>query len=450
VSTGHRKLTLQLGVLGSGVLLGLAIRFAQGALVARLLGVAEFGRLAAVMALVMIVARVNDFGLPGALGYHFRRTPGALSSLLRAVGFNFIWCSAVAAALAFVAAHLPLPFAGDLARVPWMRLAFATYLAVATPAMVLPTLFTAAGEYGTYVRVTNLDALAQTVLVIGACVFFDPSYQYVIAALSLEQIFAVAVYLWLLRRYQHRAPAVRLPAREVYSYGLRLQWGVVMKLLSSRADLLIVSAMLPAAQVGLYSVALAMRDLGLLPQSVYAAPFTNLVIDRSQGGAGSDRLPVLSGLLLQIALSLVMAMAALVALPLLIPLVYGAEFAAAVGPSTLLFSSVIFMAPASLCWMAYNAKGRPDLTSLVLTTGGLLGPALTFALVSSGYGLYGASLAAVIAAFAVFLCSVYFLIRMQRYRGHDFVEAFHHAGALARSLMREVGGYLGRVTQRRA
>ncbi|HEU5304074.1 MAG TPA: oligosaccharide flippase family protein [Gemmatimonadales bacterium] len=442
-------LSRQLGVLGSGVALGLAIRLVQSAVVARLLGVAEFGQLAAVVVFVAIVSRINDLGLPGSVSYHFRREPGSLPTLLRVVGSNFVWCCAVAIVVASIAPRLPLPFGADVQHSMKFRLALAGYLAVSTPATILPGLLTAAGDYGSYVRLTNLDALAQAVLVIGVILVFGASYQPVIAALAVEQALIIGVYLWHVRRYRHRAPEVSLRARDAYGYGLRLQWGVIMKLLSNRADLLIVGALLPVTQVGLYSVALGLRDLGLLPQSVYAAPFMNLVIDRSRDDRPSDRIPVLTTLMLQIGLSIVMVLAAAAALPFLIPLVYGPAFGPAAGPSALLFASIVFLAPASLCWMTYNAKGRPHLTSAILTAGGVLGPLLTFVVVSQGYGLYGASGAALVTAALTFGLSIYFLLRLQGYHGSDYREAFRRARSMLVGLAEQLRSWMGRPSQRR-
>jgi O-antigen/teichoic acid export membrane protein len=443
-----KSLTRELGVLGSGVALGLAIRLVQSAVVARLLGVAQFGQLAAVVAFVAILSRVNDLGLPGSLSYHFRRQPGSLGSLLRVVGSNFAWCCVVALALAFLAPHLPLPFAKDLENSFGLRLALAGYLAVSTPAVILPGLLTAAGDYGSYVRLTNLDALAQAVLVLGVILVFGASYQPIIVALAVEQAIIIVVYLWYVRRYRGLAPEVHLPARVAYGYGLRLQWGVIMKLISSRADLLIVGALLPVSQVGLYSVALSLRDLGLLPQTVYAAPFMNLVIDRSQESQPNDRIPVLTTLMLQIGLCVVMIVAAAAAFPWLIPAVYGSAFRPAVAPSILLFASLLFLAPASLCWMTYNAKGRPHLTSLILTAGGILGPLLTYALVSRGYGLYGASAAGLVSAGLTFLLSVYFLLRMQAYRAVDYREAWRRGWLMLMSWANQARAFVGRLNQR--
>lgn len=438
-----KELTQQMGTLGSGALVGLGIRFVQGALLARLLGVAEFGKLASVVAVVAIMSRVNDLGLPGSTGYFLRRRPGSLRPILRIIGSNFAWCCIVAIAAVLVLPRLPLPFAGDLRSSLVLQVSFAAYLALSTPGVILPVLLPALGDYGGYVRLTNLDALFQAVCVITAVIMFGASYQHVLPALAISQGVAIIVYHWYLSRDRQGHPSEAVAMREAYSYGLRLQWGVVMKLMSNRADLLIVGALLPVSQVGLYSVALGIRDLGLIPQSAYGAPFTNLVIDRSRNGGVTDRGPVLAALLLQIGLALVMVLAAAVALPALIPWIYGHEFAEASGPSIVLFTSILFLAPASLCWMTFNAKGRPHLTSLTLTAGGVIGPLLIYALVSHGYGLWGASVAGVLAAALTFTLSIYFLITLQTYRTVDYREAVHRARAILAGMVKQARGLLG-------
>ena len=103
-----RKLSTQLGVLGSGVLIGFVLRMLQSAVVARLLGLTEFGKYATVVALMAIVSRVNDLGLPNTVAYYFRRSRGAFGSLIRVIYLNALWCWVASLAVAFAVPHLPL------------------------------------------------------------------------------------------------------------------------------------------------------------------------------------------------------------------------------------------------------------------------------------------------------------------------------------------------------
>ena len=445
-----RKLSAQLGILGSGVAIGLLFRFVQGALLARLLGVAEFGRFATLAALMAIVSRVNDLGLPSAVGYYFRRTPGSFHSLMRVVHLDFAWCCGVGVVLALIAPHLPLTVAPDLRASGWLQALLALYIAVNTPTWILPTFISAAGDYRAFARLGNLDVALQATLTVGACLLFGPSYVHVIAAATLEQTVMIFLYLGYLRRYRHRAPPVPVSARDTLRYGLRLQWGVLMKLLTSRADVLTVGTLTTPALAGLYSIALSIRDIGLLPLGAYAAPFQNLVIDRSHGGSGSDRAPVITGLLLQFGLSLVLAVVAALVLPFLIPLVYGPGFHPAVPAAVILFSSIVFLGPAGLCWITFNAKGRPHLTSLLLTTGGILGPALTFVLLKTGHGLTGVATGAAVVAAITLGLALLLLQRLQHYRRSDLREAVVRAGGMVRLALAHVRSYMHRVIGREA
>jgi O-antigen/teichoic acid export membrane protein len=251
------------------------------------------------------------------------------------------------------------------------------------------------------------------------------------------------------RRYD-RGPAVPVKVRDTLAYGLRLQWGVLMKLLSSRADVLTVGALTSSTFAGLYSVALNIRDIGLLPLSIYAPPFQNLVIDRSRAGAGSDRGPVLTGLLLQGGLSIAIACVAAIALPVLIPVVYGRSFQPAALPAVILFTSIIFLGPAGLCWMTFNAKGRPQLTSLLLTTSGILGPALSYLLLTRGYGLKGIATGAVITGALTLGLALLLLQRLQHYRWRDVREGMLRSGAISKLAVAQVRWYMHRLIGREA
>lgn len=437
----------QLGTIGSGVVVGLLFRFAQGAVLARLLGVTEFGKYATFVALMAIVSRLNDLGLPSAVSYHFRRTPGAFESLRRVVYWDFGWCVIAGGALAATAPMLPLVVAPDLQSSPPLQLALAAYVAVNTPTWILPAFISAAGDYTAHARLANLDAALQATLAVSACLLFGATSLHVLVALTIEQGVMTAVYLWFLRRYRTRGPATPIPIWATISYGLRLQCGVLMKLVGARADILTVGALTTPALAGLYSVALNVRDIGLLPQSIYAAPLQNLVIDRAGGGGSSDRSPLLTGLVLQTWLSLAMALAAAVALPFLIPAVYGQAFLPGVTPAVVVFSSVIFLGPAGLCWMALNGKGRPDLTSWLLTISGTAGPVVTYLLLSAGQGLTMVAAGSVCISAATLAMSLVLLQHLQHYGWADVRNALTRARGKAVQILAEARWPRGRPTR---
>jgi O-antigen/teichoic acid export membrane protein len=422
-------------VLGSGVLIGLGIRMVQSVVLARVLGVADFGKLASVVAFAAIAARVNDMGLPNAAAYFFRRSPDCLRELLHTIGYNFLWCLLASTALALLSLRLPTPFAADLAASSWFLLGLVAYTALTTPASILPVLVAGAGDYPGYVRLTNGFAAAQIGLVIGGCLILGFRYQYVIAALALGQLLLIAGVLLYLRRHLARPHAPKLGARSIYSYGLRSQWGALMKLISSRVDILIVGALMTSSDVGLYSLAVSLRDIGLLPQSVYGAPLQNALIDRGKTSAGSDKTLVLGSLILQFGLSALLVLVAVFSLPYLIPLIYGSTFAAASKPAALLFTSIVFLGPAAVCWITFNAKGRPGLNSVVMTVAAIVAAGSTY-LLSSRQGLYGAAGAVVLTSLVSLLLSLVLLGRLQSYRPSDLPVALRRASSTALGFLR--------------
>jgi O-antigen/teichoic acid export membrane protein len=433
--TARNGLPGQLGVLGSGVILGLIIRTVQSVVLARLLGVAEFGRLAAVVAFAAIAARVNDMGLPNAAAYFFRLTPDSLRELLRTTGYNFLWCALASTTFALLALHLPLPFAADLGTSSWFLIGLVAYTALTTPASILPVLVTGAGDYQAYVRLTNGFATVQLGLVVGSGLVFGFQYQHVIGALALGQLLLVVGVLLYLRRYLPRSDARKFGARSIYGYGLRSQWGALMKLLSNRLDILIVGALMSASEVGLYSLAVSLREIGLLPLPVYAAPLQNAVIDRGKTPAASDKTLVLGSLILQFGLSTLLVLIAAISLPYLIRLVYGPNFAPGGGPATLLFTSILFLGPAAICWITFNAKGRPGLNSVVMTVTAVVGAVSTY-LLASRHGLYGAATAVVVTSAVGLLLSLALLARLQNYRLADLPVAWSRARLTALDLVR--------------
>jgi O-antigen/teichoic acid export membrane protein len=369
------------------------------------------------------------------VAYFYRRSPGALRELLSTIRLNFIWCIIASVALALLSLRLPVSFAYDLSTSTSFFVSLVAYTALATPASILPLLVTASGDFAAYVKLTNGSAILQTGLILVACLTFGSQYEHVVAALALGQLLLIAGVLVHLRRQLARHQSTLLGLRTVYTYGLRSQWGALMKLLSHRLDILIVSSLVTAADVGRYSLAVSLRDIGLLPQSVYAAPLQNAVIDREKNPAVSDKTLVLGSLILQVGLSVLLAVIAVVSLPYLIATIYGPSFARAGKPAVVLFTSIVFLGPAAVCWVTFNSKGRPELNSMVMTAAALIGAVSTYLLTSS-HGLYGAAGAVVLTSAVTLLLSLVLLIRIQKYQASDLPVAWRRAGATARGLLR--------------
>jgi Na+-driven multidrug efflux pump len=100
--------------------------------------------------------------------------------------------------------------------------------------------------------------------------------------------------------------------------------------------------------------------------------------------------------------------------------------------------------------VTFNAKGRPHLTSLLLTVSGILGPATTYLLLSSGYGLVGAATGTVVVAGVTLGLAIVLLQRLQHYTRDDLREGLIRAGAISKLALQHARSHMHRLIGREA
>jgi O-antigen/teichoic acid export membrane protein len=205
-----------------------------------------------------------------------------------------------------------------------------------------------------------------------------------------------------------------------------------MKLLGGRVDLLVVAAVLPAGDVGLYAVAAGFRELGMAPLRSYSAILQNMLVDRNRDGR-DDRTLVIGSLLLQAALSALLTLGAVLVFPTGVRWLYGPDFGRAALPAAMLFGSASFLSVAGLCWAVFHMDGRPGLTGLIMTLTGLTGPLVVWTLARSA-GLGGAAAAGALNALLVCVVSLAVLARVRGYSRRDVGTVVRRLPSLVRDL----------------
>jgi O-antigen/teichoic acid export membrane protein len=189
---------------------------------------------------------------------------------------------------------------------------------------------------------------------------------------------------------------------------------------------------LPSAQVGSYSIAMSFRELGMTPLRTYAGVFQNLLVDRNRNHADDSRL-VIVAILLQFLCSATLTAAAAAVFPFVLPLLYGTQFAQLAGTAVVLFGSAMFLSVAGLCWIVFNMRGRPGLTSQIVTISGLLGPAMVWMLTMRA-GLYGAAWAGVLSSLVVCIGSLFALVRLRGYSARQLLAVAQQLPATLRDV----------------
>jgi O-antigen/teichoic acid export membrane protein len=412
----RQDLTITLG----GSLGRLAIGFVASVLIARQLGPAGYGVIALVSLVVAVLDTVADFGLTNtavhavaralSTGPHAARSVAAgywsLTLLLNAAG------AVVGFALAGPIANLAL---GRPDAEPVVRLVVLGLLTVAGNG-ACAALLQASRQFG---RLAVLQVVSQITYLAGVVALGLTSQMSVEAVVVLGVLNPVVGFLLglnlLPRGLLDLTTGFSPPARKAWIDLTRFsRWlwiSSVLSLLAAQLDLALVGRWLPAAEVGLYALALNLATkLDILNQ----ARFTVLLPSVSTLSRNAMRSHVRQGLLRSAALSLPL----LLALPLAGPvvgLVYGPAYLDAVPALLVLILAVIFdLLTTPLILLAYPMNAPRVLAAsdvLRVTTLVLMAAPLVPVLGPSGAAL--AKLGAKVAGAAFTLAALWWLSARQ-------------------------------------
>lgn len=207
--------------------------------------------------------------------------------------------------------------------------------------------------------------------------------------------YGVAATAWpTLRPYAQLGPLFR--------YGLKALPGSVGTLLNNKLDQLVLVPMVSLEDLGLYAVAAGTSFApAVLSVSMALSAFAAVEQDADRGRQGSAATAIRRGILVS---ALAAAGVALVT-PVLVPLIYGPAFAAAVVPTLILLGGSVAWGGQMVAAQSANALGKPSYSSIGEVTGVLV-TVVGLVIFVPLYGIVGAavvSLAAYVTRLAVTL-----------------------------------------------
>jgi O-antigen/teichoic acid export membrane protein len=206
-----------------------------------------------------------------------------------------------------------------------------------------------------------------------------------------------------------RRPDLAL-GRELAVYGMRQQVGGVMTLLNLRLDFILLSVMAGPAVLGVYAVASKMAELLKLPGMALT-----YVLYPQYARMGPEAATARARALMPKATALT-AGAALPLVPLaavLIPLLYGADFRAAVLPAQIIAIGLALDGLGGVITGYLYGVGRPGLNSWAMGVGLAVTIGLDLALIPS-HGAIGAAIASAAAYLISTAALVWFYLRSTR------------------------------------
>lgn len=224
----------------------------------------------------------------------------------------------------------------------------------------------------------------------------------------------VALYAWARIFRRAEGIAVGRPDRalvtEIVHFGIRGQVGGVVGLLNLRLDFAVLGAIAGPAALGVYAIASKYAELLRLPGlAITWVMYPRIARQGEQQVARSIR-----GLIPKaIAVTVVGALALAAAAGVVLPAVYGAEFAAAVTPAWILLGGLVLQGASGLATAYLYGTGRPGLSSLGLGVGLAMTIVLDFLLIPH-FGTIGAATASTVAYLSSDLMLITFFLRSSR------------------------------------
>jgi O-antigen/teichoic acid export membrane protein len=371
------------------------LNMVSGIELARGLGVAGRGELAAAMLWPSVIGVIATLGLEESMIYHVARARTALGRL---IGSGLALCAVQSLAFTgLTLAIVPIALHRHPSQTVVSGLIYSTFVSMNMFAVTLNAVLNGLHRYGWYnaVRLSiGFGVVAGQTALLATGTFSVRAIVIVIAACYV----ANALIVWLLVRRvgAGRIRSDRATVREIFGYGIRSHAGTTSSFLNQRLDQLVISAFLTARQLGLYVVAVTLTLLPpLVGGSVAAAALPNVAaLDTHEEQILLSR-RLISFTLLASAL---LALPFIAFAPLFVKLFFGHAFVAGANITRIVSVASIALATNRVLEAVLRGVGRPlaaglaEIVALGATVIGLatLLPAL---------GLVGAAWASLLAYF---------------------------------------------------
>jgi O-antigen/teichoic acid export membrane protein len=380
---------------------------------ARALGAAGRGELAAAIAPATLAASVALLGLPDALTYltakHPQITRRALAWSAMLTGGLGVLC------LVIVIAALPFLSAADRHLGVLIQVA----MACAIPLFVVGALRGAAlghQMFSTVALERIIGTLLRVVLFVLFWLFGALTPLIAVVLTYAPSYIAALVYIPFLARPHPGSPPWSLAQtfRPLVSYGTRLWFGSVASMLLGRMSQLLMVPLSSVRELGLYTVAITVADLPFVVVMAIAAALhgVNSKTADPRQVATATRMTLLLGA----AACLLLA----ASVPLWLGPLFGSAFRQAVIPTVLMLAASVIAIPGFIASAGLASSGRPGLrsTGYVLALGVNVS---AFVLLVPHYGVYGACWAGIATNLVLSTFMVCACVRVMSVPARDFI-----------------------------
>lgn len=215
----------------------------------------------------------------------------------------------------------------------------------------------------------------------------------VVATVAASVVTAVVGMVGMYRRTPLRSAFERVVVKQQFTLGAVYAASLFVRTLNYRADVVVLERMVPATQVGLYTQGVSLAELlWLLPTSLGLVIFS-----RSAHAKGSPAFTTQVARLLRV--TLIVATLGSIALAavagVVVPLVYGQDFAPSATIIRLLLPGVVAFVVIKVCSMDLAGRGKPQIALYVVGPAVLVNIALNLWWIPL-WGINGAAIASTV------------------------------------------------------
>lgn len=359
--------------------------FLTAPILAQGLGVAERGEVTAATAPLALGMSVFTMGLPEATTFFVARNPQKVRSILLKSTSILVFPALLGTALflllgPYFSAH------NDFLK---------NIMAICT-LMLLPSLWlgvlrgAALGLEGFKWAATERTFTSVSKLLIILCLYLSDSLTVLSGSLAIGITCFIGIFIYIPfvfnSKYKNKDNSTDIDRKQILAYGMRQWFGSLAGILLARLDQLLMVPLANSYELGIYVVAVALADLGIIVNKALREVIFALESQETSGERVAQAARISN-----LATALIGCLVA-VSSYWLIPLLFGDEFSPAWIVTVILVVASILGNPGSLAGTGLSASGRPELRSWSLVAGCIVNVILMLLLVPQ-HGAIGAAFA---------------------------------------------------------
>lgn len=400
----------------TGNTLNIALTAINGIYLARVLGPENRGIIVLLTTLTAIIPTILNFGIPHSASYFSRHHPENIILMKKYIFKIQIF-------VAFTSFFILFGFKEILSGIFlegyvlhfWILFLLTIIIFFSSLNSTIGSIIISRGDTKLFSLGSNTGTFIAFIMtfIFFSCINSNPMYpiEIVLCISLIGTVITTLIYEFKFNTHQTTENLKILSFQSFIRYGLKAQIGAVSSLVFKRIDLFIVGYFLNPQSVGYYSIALSLRDLGLIIPRATAGLLVGEIADKQNIQLYKKTL-FFKYLKITSLLSVILIFMMVISLPILIPLLYGKAYNEAVYISVIAAYSIFPLGNAIVLGSMFYGSGKPLTISYSNIFASILALPVITAMVFF-YGIKGAAIATILTS-TILLCVSYISLKKHK------------------------------------